>query len=73
MPLPAKLDNVPPVTVTSEVTKFVDTSLKVNVKLAVSPDAKLDLLLATAIVGAMVSTNVTLPLESKYFEFSPKK
>ena len=58
MPLPVKLDSVPPETVTSEATKLVDASLRVKVNVAVSPTAKLVLLLDTAMVGGVVSTNV---------------
>ena len=56
VPLPEKLDSVPPVTVTSEATKLVDASLRVKVSVAVSPAMRLDLLLVTAIVGIRVST-----------------
>ena len=56
MPLPAKLDKVPPEMIISDATKLVDASLKVKVKLAESPPCKLDLLLDTAIVGTTVST-----------------
>ena len=51
-----KLDKVPPVTVMSDATKLVDASLSVKVKVAVSPPCRLDLLLATAMVGSRVST-----------------
>ena len=56
MPLPVKLDKVPPITVMSDATKLVDASLKVKVKVAESPPCRVDLLLATAMVGSRVST-----------------
>ena len=52
------LDSVPLETVTSEATKLVDASLRVKVSDAVSPAAKLVLLLDTAMVGGIVSTNM---------------
>ena len=45
MPLPAKLDKVPPTTVMSDATKLVDASLKVKVIVAVCDGPKLELLL----------------------------
>ena len=56
MPLPVKLDKVPPATVMSDATKLVDASLRVKVKVAESPPCRLDLLLETVIVGTRVST-----------------
>ena len=56
MPLPVKLDKVPPATVMSDATKLVEASLSVKVKVAVSPPCRLDLLLETAMVGTRVST-----------------
>ena len=37
VPRPAKLESVPPVTVISDAVKVVEASLKVNVKVVVSP------------------------------------
>ena len=53
--MPEKLDKVPPDTVTSDITKFVDDSLKVKVNVAVSPVIKLLLLELKEIVGITVS------------------
>ena len=55
MPLPEKLDNVPPVTEMSAKAKSVDASLKVNVMVVVSFAAKFDLIAEIEIVGADVS------------------
>ena len=62
MPLPAKLEIVPPATVTSEAVKVVDASLRVNVKVVVSPAIKLVLLPLTEIVGTTVSTAIETEL-----------
>ena len=56
VPLPAKLEIVPPETSTSAAVKVVDASLKVNIKVVVSPAIKLLLLALKAIVGKTVST-----------------
>ena len=61
MPLPEKLDKVPPVAVTSAATKLLDDSVKVNVSVVVSPRARLDLLLLTEIVGGVSSTRLATP------------
>ena len=55
MPLPEKLDNVPPVTKMSAKAKSVDASLRVNVRVAVPLAAKLVLSAVTSMVGAVVS------------------
>ena len=55
VPLPAKLEIVPPETTTSEAVKVVEGSLRVNVKVAVSPASSLDLLVLKEIVGTTVS------------------
>lgn len=62
VPLPAKLDIVPPDTVTSEAVKVVEASLRVNVKVVVSPAIKLLLLALKAIVGTTVSTAIETAL-----------
>ena len=63
--MPLKLDKVPPDTITSEATKFVDDSLKVNVNVAVSPAIRLALFVLNVITGATVSTSmVSVLLES---------
>ena len=56
VPLPAKLEIVPPATVTSEAVKVVETSLSVKVKVAESPEMRLVLLVLKEIVGTIVST-----------------
>ena len=55
MPLPLKLESVPPVTATSETAKLVEASLSVKVSVVVSPAIRLDLLALKAIVGITVS------------------
>ena len=60
MPLPLKLDSVPPETVTSPTTKLDDDSLKVNVMLAVCEADRLVALDETAMVGAIVSAGTVL-------------
>ena len=62
MPLPEKLDTVPPEIVKSDKAKLVDVSLRVKVNVAVSPTPRLDLLLLTAIVGAVVSAAAEIDL-----------
>ena len=69
MPLPAKLEIVPPETVTSEAVKVVDASLRVKVIVVVSPTIKLVLLALTETVGATVSTTI----ESKLFASEPSE
>jgi len=57
VPEPAKLESAPPATVILEEIKAVEAgSLRVKVKLAVSPDFKAVLSEVMAIVGATVST-----------------
>ena len=56
VPLPLKLDSVPPETVTSAATKLVEASLSVKVRVVVSPVIRLVLLALNAIVGTTVST-----------------
>ena len=62
VPLPAKFEIVPPVTVKSEAVKVVDASLSVNVKVTASPAFKLVLLALTEIVGTIVSTAIDTKL-----------
>ena len=62
VPLPAKLDIVPPETVISEAVKVVDASLRVKVIVVVSPAIKLVLLALTEIVGTTVSTAIETKL-----------
>ena len=56
VPLPEKLETVPPVMVMSEAVKVVEASLKVNVNVAVSPSFKFVLMVLKAMVGTTVST-----------------
>ena len=58
VPLPLKLESVPPATVTSPTTKLEDDSLKVNVMMAVCEAVRLVALEVTAMVGAVVSATV---------------
>ena len=58
MPLPLKLESVPPETVTSPTTKLEDDSLNVNVMVAVCEADRLVALDETAMVGAVVSATV---------------
>ena len=62
MPLPLKLESVPPVTVTSEATKLVEASLRVKVREVVSPAIRLVLVELKAIVGTTVSTAKVIKL-----------
>ena len=62
MPLPLKLESVPPLTVTSPTAKLLDDSLSVNVMVAVCEADRLEVLEVIAIVGAVVSTKETVPL-----------
>ena len=55
MPLPAKLERVPPVALTSAEVKSVEASERVKVRVAVSPALRVETLLEMAIVGATVS------------------
>ena len=57
-----KLDRAPPVTVMSEAVNVVEASLKVKVKLVVSPAIRLVLLELKAIVGTTVSTSLVMVL-----------
>ena len=57
-----KLESVPPVTVTSEATKLVEASLRVKVRVVVSPAIRLLLLALKAIVGTTVSTERVMAL-----------
>ena len=54
--LPAKLEIVPPATVTSEAVKVVEASLSVKVKVAESPVIRFVLFALKEIVGTTVST-----------------
>ena len=56
MPDPDSDPRVPPVTVISVAIKLVEDSLRVKVKVAVSPDFKVVLSEAIVMVGAVVST-----------------
>ena len=56
VPLPAKLERVPPETVISEAVKVVEASLSVKVKVAESPVIRFVLFELKEIVGATVST-----------------
>ena len=58
VPLPLKLDSVPPETVTSPTAKLDEDSLKVNVMVAVCEADRLVALDETAMVGAVVSATV---------------
>ena len=51
-----KLESVPPATVTSAAVNVVEASLKVKVRVVVSPAIRLVLLADKAIVGVTVST-----------------
>ena len=55
MPLPAKLESVPPETLTSLEMKLAEDSLRVKVRFAVPPVVKVDESLETAMVGGVVS------------------
>ena len=57
-----KLESAPPVTVISPAAKSVDDSLSVKLTVAVSPALRADLLVATAIVGTTVSTDMVTVL-----------
>ena len=60
VPLPLKLESVPPATVTSPTTKLEDDSLKVNVMMAVCEAVRLVALEVTTMVGAVVSATTVL-------------
>ena len=60
VPLPLKLDSVPPETVTSPTAKLDDDSLKVNVMVAVCEADRLVALDETEMVGAVVSAGTVL-------------
>ena len=60
VPLPLKLDSVPPETVTSPTTKLEDDSLNMKVMMAVCEAVRLVELEVTAIVGAIVSAGTVL-------------
>ena len=51
-----KLDKVPPETETSPTAKLEDASLRVNVKVVVSPAIRLVALAVTEMLGSVVST-----------------
>ena len=55
VPDPVKADSVPPATVTSAEVKSVEDSLRVKVRVAVSPDFSEDLLEVMTTVGITVS------------------
>ena len=61
MPLPVKLLKLPPTTVMSLRLKSVLGSLSVKLTVAVSPGARLALLLVTAMVGGTVSAGGVVP------------
>lgn len=56
LPVPAKLDSMPPVTTTSAAVKVVDASLKEKVSVAVSPIFRRVLVLVIVTVGRTPST-----------------
>ena len=56
VPLPAKLEIVPPETVISSAVKVIEASLSVKAKVAESPEMRLVLLVLKEIVGTTVST-----------------
>ena len=56
MPLPAKLEMLPPWALMSAAVKFVEASESVKVSDTVSPALRVKTLLEMAIVGATVST-----------------
>ena len=56
VPDPVKAESVPPATVTSAEVKFVEDSLRVKVKVAVSPDFREDLSEVMRTDGITVST-----------------
>ena len=60
VPLPLKLESVPPETVTSPTAKLDDDSLKVNVMVAVCEADRLVALDETEMVGAVVSAGTVL-------------
>ena len=65
MPDPVKFESAPPVTVILEEIKAVEAaSLRVKVRLAVSPDFKAVLFEAMVIVGEVVSTVMEIVLEA---------
>ena len=69
MPEPAKLESTPPTTVILEEIKAVEAgSLRVKVKVAVSPILKVVLLEAMVMVGEVVSAGVV----SDAWEVTPK-
>ena len=55
VPDPAKLESVPPVTVTMEAVKLTGVSPSVKVRTVVSPALRADLSAVIAIVGGMMS------------------
>ena len=65
MPLPLKLESVPPLTVTSLEMKLEDASPSVKEMAAVLPEVKLEVLDETAIVGGVVSTATVLTVMLK--------
>ena len=65
MPDPVKLESAPPATVILEEIKAVEAgSLRVKVKLAVSPDFKAEADEVIVMVGATVSTVIEIVLEA---------
>ena len=60
MPLPEKLESVPPENETSPTTKSDDDSLKVNVMVAVSPTVSELSLVTIPMVGGVVSTTILI-------------
>ena len=71
MPLPLKLESVPPDTDTSPTAKLLEDSLKVNVMMAVCEAVRLVALEVTAMVGAVVSTTVLTVMVTVLFVSEP--
>ena len=64
MPDPTRVLSVPPTETISASLKFVEPSLSVKVRVAVSPDFKAVLSEEIVMVGAMVSTVMEIVLEA---------
>ena len=60
MPLPVKLDTLPPNTSKSDTVKLLVASLTTKVSVAEPPAARLDLSLLTVTVGAVLSAGAVL-------------
>ena len=71
MPLPLKLESVPPLAVTSPTAKLLEDSLSVKVMVAVCEADRLVALELTATVGAVVSATVLTVMVTVLFTSEP--